>query len=111
MGHVAEPDARLLTLLDLELLDDVLLGTGVQHDAPVELDDLAVLDRDVVVAVVADAGGDSLAVDRVAVEVDRDVRRADHEAVPEAVREVVLGLDALRDDLAAEDEAGDGRRA
>ena len=110
-GSVAEPDARLLACLDLQLLDDVLLGAGVQHDAPVELEDLAVLDRDVVVAVVTDARGDALAVDRVAVEVDRDAGGADDEAVPETVCEVVSDLDARPDHLAAEDEAGHRRRA
>ena len=88
-GRPAEHDGGLLVLLERELLDDVALGADVERDAPVELLHLAVADRDLVVAVVADAGADALAVDRVAVEVDRDVRRADDDAVEQAVGEVV----------------------
>ena len=62
---------------------------GVERDAVVEVDDLAVADRDVVEAVVADARAEALAVDRVAVEVDRDAVGADHQAVEQAVGEVV----------------------
>jgi hypothetical protein len=98
-------------LLERHLLDDVLLGAGVQRDAEVELDDPAVLDRDVVVAVVADTGTEPLAVDDVAVQVDGDVRSADDEAVPETVGDVVLDDDALLDHLTAVDLARNGRGA
>ena len=88
------------------------VAAGEQH-AVAELLHGAVADRDVVVAAVADAGREALflaggvldqvvgAVDDVAVEVDDDVRRADHEPLTEAVGEVVHHPRALGQHLAA----------
>ena len=99
--HVAEAERRLLRHLGPHVLDHVAARAGVQRDAPVEVDDAAVADRDVVEAGVADARAEALAVDRVAVEVDRDPVGADDQAVEQAVDEVVADDRAARQHLAA----------
>ena len=91
------PIAASCVMLGPDVLDDVAARAVVERDAPVPVDHAAVLDRDVVEAVVADRGADALAVERVAVEVDRDPVRVDDQAVEQAVDEVVLHQDAVRD--------------
>src|SRR5687767_1489639 len=88
----ADADGRVAGRGDL--LDAVRVGIADGHPVP-ELLESSVADADVVVALVADAEPDALTVDRVAPEIDRDVRRVDHEAVPRAVREVVLDLERM----------------
>ena len=72
----------LLVELEVHPVDDVAAGPAVERDAPVELVHGAAGDRDVVEAVVDDAGLQAGAVDGVAVEVDGDVGGSDHQAVP-----------------------------
>jgi hypothetical protein len=77
MRHLPQRDTRFLIALQRHAVDDVALGAGIQHHAIVEVHDGTILDRDIVVAVVADAGSEPCAIDGLAVQVDRDAIRAD----------------------------------
>src|ERR687896_182539 len=103
-GLLPEAHAGLLDQLEGHVLDDGVRRAGVEGDAVVVVHDLAALDGDVVVAVVAHGGAEALAVDGVAGEVDGYPVRADDQAVEEAVGQVIADQGAAGQLLSAEDE-------
>ncbi len=111
MRHEAQSNARFLVALERHVFNNVVGRAGVEHHAVVELHDRPVLDRDKVIAVIADTGGDTFAVDSMAVQVDSDAWSADDKTIPETVKQVISDFDALGDHLPAEDGGGHRRAA